>query len=101
MEQERLGKLREERLLPFRPTIDAWVKASSGPGPAHDESEGDWRFRERYIRRYIEDHVIEHGELPRGQKDFGRVRSGYKNSSTVGLVDFDDLARSTPRRGVT
>lgn len=100
-EQERLEKLREERLLPFRPTIDVWAKAFAGPGPRHDESVFDWQFREKHIRRYMENHVIEHGELPHGQKDFGRVRSGYKSSAFVGIVDFDALARLAPRHGAT
>lgn len=59
----------------------------------HATLRAEQRTRRNVVRRYIEDYVAEHEEMPTGRRDFGvvRIRSGLTHVSpiSVGAVDFD------------
>lgn len=89
---ERVG-----RLASLQDTIYRWASEAAGPRRANEPSFA-WEFRRSKIQRYLENYVVEYQRLPTGKYDFGWVQTGYRSHSTIGIVDFDELAGSKPSR---
>jgi hypothetical protein len=80
---------REAKLSPYRVLIDGYVlKFSDAPLPRSYGTERSW------VRRFIEDYVLDNGRLPDGKHQI-KVVTSFGGSYSGGTHDFSDLKRGS------
>ena len=90
LELEELKEAKEEALGEYRDLIEPLVKVIVGPKPRGNMAFG-WGDRASHVRKYIENHVLAHSELPTGIHNLGAT-SNYKLE--MGTIDFDNAVHT-------
>jgi hypothetical protein len=80
---------REAILRPYRAVIDSYVLKFSDEPLRYPGGGGNYGTHRMWMRRFIEDHVVANGCLPRGEHAI-RVQVGLTGYSG-GSHDFSDL----------
>ena len=88
--EAKAGEEREQRLGPFRKTIDEYIVRFSET-PIRYPGGGTYGTRRGWAKKFIEEYVIEHGCLPNGEH---KIRVTGSSSYSGSSHDFTELGQN-------